>query len=128
MTSKRSVGRPLKFGSVEKLQKQIDGYFKECDTKDIPYTITGLALALDTSRETLINYEKKEEYFDTIKRAKLFVEHGYELRLISRGGSGDIFGLKNFGWTDKQDLNLGGQEDNPIKGDLTVTFVNAPDE
>ncbi len=47
------VGRPLKFQTVEELQAAIDGFFKECDQKQKPYTITGLALALDTSRKLL---------------------------------------------------------------------------
>jgi len=37
-------------------------------------TVSGLALALKTSRETLINYEEREKYFDTIKDAKQFIE------------------------------------------------------
>ena len=37
-------------------------------------TISGLAVALDTSRRTLVNYEEKEEFFHTIKEAKQFIE------------------------------------------------------
>lgn len=96
---KRSVGRPLKFESVEILQTQIDKYFEE--TPEKRRTITGLALALDTDRQTLINYEKRDQYFDTIKRAKLRVENAYELSLRDKGKIGDIFALKNFGWQDK---------------------------
>src|SRR5687768_2806902 len=32
-----------------------------------PYSITGLALALKTSRQTLVNYEKRDAFFDAIK-------------------------------------------------------------
>ena len=64
------MGRPLKFPNVQNLEDSIQGYFTHCkDTEEIP-TISGLAVHLDTSRETLVNYEKKEDYFDTIKRAK----------------------------------------------------------
>jgi hypothetical protein len=64
------AGRPLLFKNKDKLDKRIESYFKECVLKeDIP-TISGLAVFLDTSRETLCNYQKKEEYFDTIKGAK----------------------------------------------------------
>ena len=94
-----NVGRPLKFKSVEELQVKIDNYFNETPKEEV--SITGLALALDTSRETLCNYQNKDEYFDTLKKAKLRVENAYELRLIKRGTSGDIFALKNFGWKDK---------------------------
>ncbi|MBO4295122.1 MAG: hypothetical protein J5896_06775, partial [Alphaproteobacteria bacterium] len=40
-------------------------------------------------------------YFSLIKKAKLRVQHAYEKRLIKRGNSGDVFALKNFGWSDK---------------------------
>ena len=72
----RNVGRPLKFESVQELQDKIDLYFEE--TAKDEWTITGLALALDTYRQTLINYEEKDEFMDTIKKAKLksdFIGH-----------------------------------------------------
>lgn len=97
--------KPLKFKSVEELQEKIDKYFDSCNEEFEPITITGLALALDTSRETLCNYEEKEEYSDTIKRAKLRVQHAYEKRLVRRGNGGDIFALKNFGWVDKTEVD-----------------------
>jgi len=65
------------------------------------YSITGLALALDTSRQTLVEYEEKDEFIDTIKKAKLMVENQYEQALQRQGRSGDIFALKNFDWKDK---------------------------
>lgn len=104
------TGRPLKFKSVKELQKKIDAYFADCEKDDEPLTITGLALALDTSRETLMEYGEREEFVDTIKKAKLKIEHAYELRNIKRGNAGDIFALKNFGWKDKteSDVTLGG--------------------
>lgn len=99
------MGKPLKFKSVEELQEKIDAYFAGCDEENEPITITGLALALDTSRETLCNYEEKEDYFDTIKKAKLKVENAYEKRLVRRGNGGDVFALKNFGWKDTKDID-----------------------
>ena len=108
------VGRPLKFETPEILDEKIQAYFKECDDKEIPYTITGLAMALDTDRITLINYEEKPEFINTIKRAKTKIENAYEMRLIEKGRSGDIFALKNFDWTDRQEV------------DNTVGFKNSP--
>lgn len=95
-------GRPLKYGTVEELEKAINEYFKNCNEETEPMTITGLALALDVDRKTLCNYENKDEYFHTIKQAKLRVENAYEKRLVKRGNAGDIFALKNFSWDDKQ--------------------------
>lgn len=96
-------GRPLKFKSVEELQEKIDKYFNETPREEL--SITGLALALDTDRSVLCDYQERDEFTNTIKKAKLKVENAYELRLIKRGSSGDIFALKNFGWKDKQEID-----------------------
>jgi hypothetical protein len=103
-------GRPLKWTSVEEIKPLIDAYFTITPRKE--WTITGLALALDTSRETLINYEGNDKFFDTIKKAKEMVHNAYELDLRKQGRSGDIFALKNFGWKDKSehDLTSGGEK------------------
>lgn len=93
-------GRPLKFPSTEALQLKIDEYFTI--TPEDEWTWTGLALYLDTSRETLREYEMKEEYVDLIKKANTKVEHAYEKRGIKNGNAFNIFVLKNFGWKDER--------------------------
>lgn len=103
--SENKGGRPLNFKTVEELQEKIDNYFNSCDEESEPITITGLALALGTSRETLCEYEERDEFVDTIKTAKLRVQHAYEKRLVRRGNGGDIFALKNFGWKDKSEVD-----------------------
>lgn len=114
------TGRPLKFKTPELLQEAIDLYFKE--TPKDEWTITGLALALDTSRQTLVNYEQKDEFIDAVKKAKLKVENGYEIDLKKSGRSGTIFALKNFDWKDKQetDITSGGETLTP----LLVKFID----
>ncbi|MFS4438605.1 terminase small subunit [Paracoccaceae bacterium GXU_MW_L88] len=107
-------GRPLKFESVEALEEMIESYFVDCDQSKKPYTVSGLAVWLDTSRQTLINYEDKEEYFDTIKRAKARCEAWVEENaLMSKtNATFSIFNLKNnFGWKDKteQDVTSNGE-------------------
>lgn len=98
-------GRPAKYKNKEELQEKIDKYFKECDKKEEPYTVTGLGLALDMSRQDLINYSNKDDFFDTIKKAKQKVENYLEKRLIKdSSATGIIFNLKNnYGWKDKQE-------------------------
>lgn len=112
--------KPLKFKSVEELQEKINNYFDNCDNLNKPYTITGLALALDTSRQCLINYENKEDYFDTIKKAKLKVE-GYAEEQLFKGGNtaGVIFSLKNnYNWVDKQEIKANVDQDVTINIDI----------
>lgn len=86
-------------------------------TERVPYSITGLALMLDTSRKVLLEYEDglhdlnpTDENYDplaidfsnTIKKAKAKIEHDVQLRLDSNMVAGTIFNLKNnFGWIDR---------------------------
>jgi hypothetical protein len=71
-------------------------------------TITGLALALDTTRATLMEYEERDNELSVIiKRAKTTVEYYYE----QGAAAGEIhpavgiFALKNFNWTDVIQIN-----------------------
>jgi len=106
--SNNKVGRPLKFKDPVDMQVKIDKYFNHCNENQIPYTITGLAIALDCDRDTILDYAKKPEFSGTIKKAKIKVENGLELMLIQgRTPAGVIFNLKNnFGWKDKQEVDL----------------------
>ena len=118
MNTGRPCWRPLKFENVEILQKKMDEYFSTTPIEE--RTITWLAVFLDTSRETLTDYEKRDEFSDTIKKGKDKVEYSYELSLRKRGSAGDIFWLKNFGWKDKQEI------DNNHKGleNITIKLPN----
>ncbi len=97
---KNKVGRPLKF-TPESLQMIIDTYFET--TLIGEYTITGLALLVG-SKQLIQDYEKRKDFSEIVKRAKLMVENDYELSLRKNGKAGDIFGLKNFGWKDQRDI------------------------
>lgn len=103
--SNSKAGHPPKFKTPEELQDKIDEYLKYIKEEKSFTTITGLALYLGfESRQSLYDYEKKEEYSYIIKRAKLFVELGYELSLREGSPTGAIFALKNMGWADKQEV------------------------
>ena len=118
MSEKHSGGRPPKYNTAEEMQEKIDNYFKECDYNNKPYTVTGLALALDLDRKSILNYSEKEEFFHTIKKAKLKVENYLEERLINdTSTTGIIFNLKNnYGWKDKQEnINVGVSYEDYIK-------------
>jgi hypothetical protein len=120
------TGRPHKYENVEDMEKAIEEYFMRCDTDGLPYTVSGLALALGMTRETLLRYEEKDSFSDTIKRAKQKIEEYVETRLFVSGiATGVIFNLKNnFGWKDKQEIEQSGELNNTI----TVKFSGDVEE
>ncbi len=120
------VGRPLKYKTPEELQIAIDKYFESCFDIDNetgyrfqtkPFTVTGLAMAIDLTRQGLIEYSCKSDSFsDTIKKAKAKVEEFAETTLFTaKNPAGVIFSLKNnYNWKDKQEI------------ETTVTNINKP--
>ena len=117
------------YKTKEEIQEKIDAYFKDCEGEILrdaegnpvvdkygyavkvgvrPLTITGLALALGfNSRQALLNYQAKEEFHDTILRAKAKVEQYAEERLFDKdGANGAKFSLSNNfeGWREKQQI------------------------
>jgi hypothetical protein len=117
------------YKTKEEIQEKIDAYFNDCEGEILrdaegnpvvdkygyavkvgvrPLTITGLALALGfNSRQALLNYQAKEEFHDTIMRAKAKVEQYAEERLYDKdGANGAKFSLSNNfeGWREKQQI------------------------
>lgn len=113
-----NVGRPPKYKSKEEIEEKIEQYFKDCEGHPLtddegnpvynkwgypvivdrkPPTVTGLALALGFStRLSLLNYQGKKEFMNTITRAKSRVEQYAEERLFDKDGtSGAQFSLRN---------------------------------
>lgn len=124
MGAHMTAGRPAKFTNDNKLQEAIQDYFNNPPTKKIVIgkgesaqvvelpilTITGLAYHLGfESRQSFYDYERKSEFSYTIKRARLFIENDYEKQLQVGNTVGAIFALKNFGWTDKQEIQHSGE-------------------
>lgn len=144
----KRIGRPPVFESKEELEKKIEEFFKSCEgtvledevgkpvldkygnvikIDERPETVTGLALALGfKSRQSLIDYQGKPEFSDTITRAKLRCEKYAEERLYDRDGNGGArFSLQvNFGWKDKPVESEAMQtvEDDPITKSLKEEF------
>lgn len=129
-SKKKYTGATPRYKNPEEIEGLIDEYFKECE--GIPYTdengqplttekgsiiykkppkpptVTGLALALGfTTRQALLNYQGKENFVDTISRAKTVIEEYAERRLFDRDGcNGAKFSLANNfrGWSEKQEI------------------------
>lgn len=110
------------FSTDEELRDKIKEYL---DTVGAP-TITGLAYFLGfSSRQSFYDYEKNEKHSYTIKRARLYMESVYEANLIKANVAGAIFALKNFGWTDKQEIDQKTEHSGSI--DITWQEPNLPD-
>jgi hypothetical protein len=114
-------GRPPRYKTAEALQAKIDQYFNQLAPDAAP-TIYGLVLYLGfCDRQAFYHLEKNAEFCHIIKSARSRIAISYEKALLgSKYATGAIFWLKNAGWTDKQDLNIGGQPDNKL--DFKVTF------
>ena len=125
--ARNPVGRPFKWTDPDELTKKIDEYFdslyitktiedpKSGKTKEYreylePPTVSGLALALETTRGVLIDYQNQvhtgntqiiekevaDELRNTITRAKSFIESYAERSLFeNRSAQGPIFALRN---------------------------------
>ena len=100
------MGRPLKYKNIRKLKQKINEYFLQCDEKEKPYGIVNLALHLGISRQTLINYEGKPDFVDTIQAAKQRCEAWVEEQILSNklAPASGTFWMKNHGWQDKQTI------------------------
>lgn len=119
---KHPGGTNPKFKTPQDMQNAIDDYFKNGVKKkiiiigkgddkqsiEIPVpTITGLCIHLGfCSRQSFYEWERNEEFGDTVKKARLFIECEYESLLQGHNVAGAIFALKNMGWMDQQDINV----------------------
>lgn len=133
--------------AVEEMQRRADQYFEDCDGKPLlgpdgqpmfdkygnmivvgakPYTMTGLALALGfNSRSTLLDYQGKDRFSDTITRAKAKVEQYAEERLFDKdGANGAKFSLANNfkRWKEKQEI------EGSLKNTVTINVELVDDD
>lgn len=118
---KRGGGPPLKYETVEELDRAIKAYFDKQDphieqrmievgktekgeaifelrevmSEQKPYTITGLALAIGLTRQGLLNYKKRDEFIDSIELAKQRCGAYAESQLFGPYANGAKFALAN---------------------------------
>ena len=104
--------RKLVFDNPEELQEKITRYFETIAAAEKPPTLSGLALFLNTTRQTLLNYinaastegtSKKAQCGELLVMAKAQIECYLEERMITDYSRGLEFVLKNgyHGWGDK---------------------------
>lgn len=88
-------GRPRIIGSPDEMDNLVDEFVALCLTKEKPVTLTGMILYLGlSSRESFDEYGRRQEFSDSVKRAKMIVECEYEQRLSGNSPAGSIFALK----------------------------------
>lgn len=98
-----------------------DKVVRKVKTRQKPLTVTGLAVALGTSRDVLLDYEttyseKYPEFSNTIKEAKEQIKAYAEESLFGTNTAGVIFSLKNnWGFKDKYETENTNRE---------VKFIN----
>jgi hypothetical protein len=104
-----TAGRPLKFETKEQLDDMIQNYFDICKDEQRPPTITGLALHLDTTRETLREYKARPEFVDSIHYALSYCENWLEENALMNKTNAPftVFNLKNnYNWKDKTESEV----------------------
>lgn len=97
-------GLPLKYKSENELAKAVSDYFAESDRIHNPLTITGLALWLDTSKETFDDVLAGKygfPFFFVISQAYLRIENYCELQLfLNKNTTGALAYLHHwFSWS-----------------------------
>jgi hypothetical protein len=144
MAGNNKGGRPPIYKDADELASKIDEYFQYVKGEYVDeetinpltfepeflkrwireperITVTGLALFLGfESRQSLQDYKKKPKFSYPIKRALTKVEQQYENYLFERNSTGAIFALKNFGWTDKSQVDV----DHTSKGQSMTPVIN----
>lgn len=102
-TKKREVKMVKKFKTRDDLSEIIEAYKKDCEIKEKPPTLAGLAYHAGLNRRSLYNYSLDDEFSDLIDDFKAYVVMILEdLALTQRGNVGGvIFILKNYGYSDK---------------------------
>ena len=106
------MARPPKYNTAKEIQVKVDEYFQERVSEGKKPIISGLCYHLGfETRQSFYDLEKLDKFSYTVKRARLRIEMFYEEQLMGNHTAAAIFALKNFGWTDKQEIDIKGDVD-----------------
>lgn len=108
--------------TVKELDAKIQEYFNNCDANEKPYLVNSLAYHLDVDRDTLLNWEKNNNFSALIKKAKVKIAvYAEEFLFTSNKTAAAIFNLKcNYGWQEVQKIEL--------DGNITIKFGDETEE
>jgi len=118
--SKRDAYIPFrKKYNAKTFKERADEYFNGNSIED--WTVSGFLLHMDISKDYFkecLNSENKA-LRATAEWAFVNLENAYEKAMRGKGRTADVFALKNFGWSDKQDLSI------QTKGAIKISFDDA---
>ena len=78
-------GRPALYTDPELFEAKIEQYFDQCEEKGRIPTVAGLAFELGfVSRQSLLDYEKRDGFSCAVQRARLRIEIDRSERLVSK--------------------------------------------
>lgn len=66
-----TLGRPKKWKSAKELQALMDDFFDDCKKEGYPPTVEGLCVFLRCDKQTILNYQEKDEFADIIYFTKM---------------------------------------------------------
>jgi len=98
------MGRPPHFKNSEALKEAFNSYAKETKEKELPLTLSGFCVYVNSYKQLFMEYADKPEFSTTIKEIRNIVENDIEAGILINkyNATAGIFNLKNnFGWKDK---------------------------
>lgn len=111
----------IQYKTPEEFEAKIDEYFD--NTPIEKQTRAGLYVHLGMSKQSFANYKNYPNYSQIAEMAITRLEYKYELKLNERGGTEAIFALKQYGWSDKQEV------ENKMSGGIQiVSSIPRPSE
>lgn len=124
--ARKNEGRPVLYSTPAELQKLIDKYFQDCKNNKSDFVtkegkilkvsnplvpcIAGCAHAIGMDRSTFYDYELKDEFSYTIKKARNYIISTWESKMVNTNANagGIIFAGKNYGYNDTQKIQHSG--------------------
>lgn len=98
----RGPSKAIKPGEIlAKAQQYLD-----CCTEESRPTRFGLFRACGfKTKQSFYDYKKDPDYTETLQEVEFMIEGSYEQQLADgRGDGGIVFALKQYNWTDKQEI------------------------
>ena len=96
----------LKYKTLKELEDKIKDYQDKIEKSGETPTIAGCAYHLGMDRTTFYAYETRDTFATTIKKTRDWVISKMEQHAThAKASGGVIFLLKNYGYTDRQDIN-----------------------